>query len=418
MDIPVEKKRFSTKRIMSVVGVLAILALIFYVYSTSQGKSRLNVKKERITISTITKAAFRETIPINGTVLPKSTIYLDAQEGGRVEELFVEDGAVLGKNQSILRLSNTDLELSLANQEVAVFNVLTQMQYTKNIAEQNSMNRQNQLADVENAFVEAERVYALNTNLYDKKVIGLQDYNSSKNLFAYQEKRLKLSQNMMVQDKESMAQQIEQAEESYRRMNNTLQLMRRKVGDLVVKSPIEGQLTSLDSEIGQSIVKGERLGQIDNMNGFKLRSDIDEHYISRIFVGQVASYISGNKTYTLIIKKVYTQVVAGRFQVDMEFDGEAPENIRRGQSLQLRMALSDETTALLLPKGGFYQKTGGNWIFKVDEGGNIAFKTDIRIGRQSPEYYELISGVNVGDKVITSSYDSFGDNEELMLQEN
>jgi HlyD family secretion protein len=416
MDIPVEKKRFSTKRILSIIGILAIIAIFYIAYKSASGKSRLNVQKERLTISTVTKEAFKETIPINGIVLPISSIYLDALEGGRVEELFVEDGAVMKKGQPILRLSNTDLELSLANQEVAVFNVLTQMQYTKNIAEQNSMNRQNALADTENAFVEAKRVYDLNKDLYKGGALGKQDLESSENLFNYQKKRYELAKNMMIQDKESMEQQIEQASESYRRMNNTLKLMRRKVDDLVVKSPIDGQLTSLDAEIGQSINKGDRLGQIDNMNGYKVRAEIDEHYIARIFPGQKAEYTPPGKTYVLEIKKVFTQVVGGRFQVDMIFEAEVPDNIRRGQSLQLRVALSEETQALLVPKGGFYQKTGGNWVFKVDVENNIAYRKDIRIGRQSPEHYELLSGLNPGDRVITSSYDLFGDNEELILK--
>ncbi len=415
MDIPVEKKKFSTKRILAGLVILAIIALIVWVYLNTSGGSKLNVQKERITISTISEGTFKETIPVNGTVLPISTIYLDAQEGGRVEEIYVEDGAIMKKDQPILRLSNSDLELSLANQEVAVFNVLTQMQYTKNIAEQNSMNRLNQKTDVENAFIEAERLYNLNKKLFDEKVIGQQDYESSKNMYEYQKKRMEISENIMKQDEKSMQQQIEQAEESYRRMNNTLQLMRRKVGDLIVRAPIDGQLTSLDSEIGQSINKGERLGQLDVMSGFKVRAEIDEHYISRIFTGQQAEYFDNGKSYKLTIKKVYSQVVNGRFQVDMHFDDEVPENIRRGQSLQLRMALSAETQALLLPRGGFYQKTGGNWIFKLNENGTIAYKTDIQINRQSPEYYELVSGLEPGDRVITSSYDSFGDNDELVL---
>lgn len=415
MDIPVEKKRFRAKTIFTILGIMGILVIIWFAYSSTTSGSKLNVKRERISINKIKKGSFKETIPINGIVLPISTIYLDAQEGGRVEEIYVEDGAILKKGQPIMRLSNSDLELSLANQEVAVFNVLTQMQYTKNIAEQNSMNRQNQLTEVQNAYVEAKRIYDLNKKLYAEKAIGQQDLMSSQNLYEYQDKRLKLAQDMMSQDQVSMKQQIEQAEESYRRMGNTLELMRRKVGDLVVKAPVDGQLTSLDSEIGQSITKGERLGQLDNMNGFKVRSDIDEHYISRIFVGQMAEYEVRDKIYDLMIKKVYTQVIGGRFQVDLEFQGVAPENIRRGQSLQLRMSLSDATTALLLPRGGFYQKTGGNWIYKVAEDGSVAYKVDIRVGRQNPEHYELMQGLEEGDQVITSSYDSFGDNDELII---
>ena len=416
MDIPIPKKKFTLQRVLMLIGLIGLAALMYFTYQQQTGPSQLNVDKERLTISEVTKGAFRETIPVSGTVLPYATIYLDALEGGRVEQVYVEDGSILKKGQPILKLSNTDLELSLANQEVAVFNVLTQMQNTKNIAEQNSMNRLTQMADVDNALVEAERVYHLNKRLFDEGAIGLQDLKSSENLYNYQLKRKKLSEDILSQDKTSMSQQIEQASESYRRMNSTLQLMKRKVGDLVVKSPIDGQLTSLDAQIGQSISKGLRLGQVDVTSGFKVRAEIDEHYISRIFSGQKAEYTTGNKTFALILKKVYTQVVAGRFQVDMVFEKERPENIRRGQSLQIRMNLSDVTTAYLLPRGSFYQKTGGNWIFKLNDNGTMAYKTDIQIGRQSPEFYELISGLKEGDKVITSSYDTFGESAELLIK--
>jgi len=193
-------------------------------------------------------------------------------------------------------------------------------------------------------------------------------------------------------------------------------LMRRKVADLVVKSPVDGQLTSLDAEIGESKPKGERLGQIDVLSGFKVRVDIDEHYISRIYTGQRGSFTFNNKQYFLVIKKVYTQVTNGRFQVDMEFETEVPEGIRRGQTLQIRVALSEEKQALLIPKGGFFQQTGGNWIFKVSDNGESAYRVDISLGSQNTEYYEVLSGLNPGDKVITSSYDNYGNIQELVLK--
>jgi HlyD family secretion protein len=192
--------------------------------------------------------------------------------------------------------------------------------------------------------------------------------------------------------------------------------MKQKVGDLIVRAPIDGQLTSLDAEVGQSKNKGERLGQIDVLDGYKVRVDIDEHYISRIFIGLKGNFDFDNKTYNLEIKKVYTQVTNGRFQVDMEFVGDVPKGIRRGQTLQIRLALSDETQALLLPKGGFYQQTGGNWIFKVSPNGKTAYKVDIQLGRQNPDYYEVLSGLKPGDKVITSSYENYGDMQELVLK--
>jgi HlyD family secretion protein len=191
--------------------------------------------------------------------------------------------------------------------------------------------------------------------------------------------------------------------------------MRRKVGDLIVRAPVDGQLTSLDAEIGQSKNKGERLGQIDVLSGFKVRVDIDEHYISRIYTGLAGEYDFGDKKYKLTIKKVFTQVTNGRFQVDMEFVGAVPPGIRRGQSLQIRLALSDETQAILLAKGGFYQQTGGNWIFKVSDNGKTAYRVDIQLGRQNPDYYEVMQGLKPGDKVVTSGYDNYGNMQELVL---
>ena len=415
MDRVIEKKTWSTKRLLTIGGILAIVLLIAgSIYFTS-GASKLNVDAERITISEIKQGAFQELIPVNGTVLPLTTIYLDALEGGRVEEKLVEDGAIVQKGQPILRLSNTDLELSLANQETAVFEVLAQMQNTKNNAEQNSITRQNQMADVDNALQEAERIYKLNKKLYAEKVIGRQEFESSENNYNYQMRRKRLSEDVIKQDGISMKQQLAQAGESYSRMQNTLQLMRKKVGDLIVRAPIDGQLTSLDAEIGESKSKGQRLGQIDVVGGFKVRADIDEHYISRIFTGLIGTATVAGKDYRLSIKKVYTQVANGRFQVDMAFEGNVPEGIRRGQTLQIRLALSDETQAVLVPKGGFYQQTGGNWIFKVKENGTTAYRVDIQLGRQNPDYYEVLDGLKPGDKVVTSSYENYGDMQELIL---
>ncbi len=417
MDIPLKKKRFSTQRIMMLAGGLLILALIAFVIISSGGNSKLNVQKERISMSTARQGIFQENIPVNGIVLPITTIYLDALEGGRVEEKYVEDGAILEGGDPILRLSNTDLELSLINQETQVYNLLTQMQISQNAARQNSINRQNQATDVENSLIEAERIYNLNKKLYDKKAIGRQELIESENNYNYQKQRMELAEQVLKQDSIATQQEVGQARNSYSRTQNALGLMRKKVGDLVVRAPVDGQLTSLDAEIGQSKNKGERLGQIDVLSGFKVRVDIDEHYISRIYNGQTGTFNFNNETYTLTIKKVYTQVTNGRFQVDMHFEGEIPEGIRRGQTLQIRVALSQEKEALLITKGGFFQQTGGNWIFKVSEDGESAYRTDIRLGSQNTEYYEVLSGLEPGDRVITSSYDNYGDIQELVLKE-
>lgn len=416
MDIPLEKKRFTTKRLLMLGGIILLIALIVFVLISSGGGSKLNVETERISINTVTEGAFQENIPVNGVVLPITTIYLDALEGGRVEEKYVEDGAVLKKGDSILRLSNTDLELSLVNQETSVYNLLTQMQIQKTAARQNTINKLNQMTDVENQFIEAKRIYEMNKKLFDKGVIAKQDYEQSKNSYTYQQERMDLTRQILGQDSIAVNQEQNQSQRSYAQTQSALELMRKKVEDLVVKAPVDGQLTSLDAEIGQSKNKGERLGQIDVLSGYKVRVDVDEHYISRIYTGQQGTFTFSGKEFTLAIKKVYTQVTNGRFQVDMQFEGDVPEGIRRGQTLQIRVALSQEKQAILIPKGGFFQQTGGNWIFKVSEDGNTAYKADISLGSQNTEYYEVLNGLQPGDKVITSSYDNYGDVQELVLK--
>lgn len=416
MDRVIKKSKWGRKRILTIAGIVGIVGLAAASYYYTSGKSRLNVDVERISISEVKSGPFQEFIPVNGVVLPITTIYLDALEGGRVEEKYVEDGAIMKKGEPILRLSNTDLELSLVNQETSVYNLLTQMQISQNAARQNTISKLNQMTDVESSLKEAERIYKLNKQLYEQKVIGLQEFRQSENNYNYQLEKRRLANQILKQDSTSSKQELEQQRQSYGRTQNALEVMRKKVGDLIVRAPIDGQLTSLDAERGQSKNKGERLGQIDVLSGFKVRVDIDEHYISRIYTGLVGQFTFANKDYKLIIKKVYTQVTNGRFQVDMEFENEVPQGIRRGQTLQIRLALSDETTALLVQKGGFYQQTGGNWIFKLSDNGKTAYKVDIQLGRQNPDYYEVLQGLKPGDKVVISSYENYGNMQELVLK--
>lgn len=416
MDRVIVKKKWNRKRILTIVGIAALVILISSTVLLTSGKSRLNVDTERITISEVQKGTFQEFIPVNGVVQPLTTIYLDAIEGGRVEERYVEDGAMMQRGQPILRLSNTDLELGLVTQQTNVYNLLTQMQISRNASQQNTVNKLNQMTDVESEYKEAERVYNLNKHLYEEKVIGLQEFKKSENDYNYYKQKLKLTRQLLLQDSASNTTQATQERQSFQGSQNALNVMRKKVGDLIVRAPVDGQLTSLDAEIGQSKNKGERLGQVDVLSGYKVRVDIDEHYLPRIMVGQMGEADVAGKEYKLKIKKVYTQVTNGRFQVDMEFMNTPPETIRRGQTLQIRLALSDETQALLLPKGGFYQQTGGNWIFKVGDNGSVAYKADIQLGRQNPDYYEVLSGLKPGDKVVTSSYENYGTMQELVLK--
>jgi len=290
------------------------------------------------------------------------------------------------------------------------------MQIAQINARQNTVNKQTMMVDMDNQLKEAKRVYDLHTKLYESKTIAYQDFQESKNRYDYYLEKRALAIEILKQDSIATHQQMSQQKESYEGSKRALELMRRKFADLTVCAPVDGQLTSLDAEIGESKGKGQRIGQIDVLSGFKVRVDVDEHYISRIYSGLEGQYKRGDSIYTLSIKKVYTQVTSGRFAVDMQFKGAVPDNIRRGQSLQIRIALSDETEALIIPRGGFYQQTGGNWIFKLTHDRSKAFRTDIRIGRQNPDFYEVLEGLNAGDRVVVNSYENYGDVQELVIK--
>ena len=417
VDIVRKKKTWTTKRILTIVGILALALLIGGSFYFTSGKSRLNVELERITVSEVTKAPFQESIPQNGTVLPLTTIYLVTPDGGRVEQKFVEDGAILKNGDPILKLSNTDLELNLSTSMTSISSMLASMQFAKVNADQNTVSKLQQMADVQSLYIEAERVYTLDKRLYGQKVIGLQEFKQAENNYNYYRQKRELQQEILKQDTISRAQQQEQDKESYARAQTSLAILKTKVNGLIIRAPREGQLTSLDAEVGQSKTPGFALGQLDVLDGFKVRlSDVDEHYINRVFTGQNGTFAFNDTTYKLKIIKVYTQVTNGRFMVDMNFVGKVPKGIRKGQTLQITLALSDETTAILLPKGGFYQQTGGNWIFKISEDGKTAYRVDIQLNRQSTDFYEVTSGLKPGDKVITSSYETYGNIQELVLK--
>ena len=417
MDRKIEKKTWNTKRIMTILGITALVALITYVSITGiYGKSKLDVDVDRITISTITKGQFQENIPVNGVVMPLITINMDATDGGRVEEKYTEDGAILKVGDPIVKLSNTDLELRLADEQTQVYNAEIQMNISHNNAQQNTITKLQSAAATDVAFKEAERIYKLDKDLYAKKAIGLQEYTTALNQYEYQLKSEKLARQFLAQDSLMVKQQASQAVEQYAQMKETLNLLKQKVNDLTVRAKVAGQLTAFDSEIGQDKKAGDLLGQIDVLTGFKVRASIEEHYVPRVFNGLKGSVEFGGKIYNLVIRKVFQEIVNGQFSADMYFVGAPAQGIRKGQTLQVTLNLSDPTTALLLPKGGFFQQTGGNSIFKLSEDGKTAYKVPIQINRQSPDYFELTSGLKEGDKVITSSYETYGTNEILVLK--
>ena len=345
------------------------------------------------------------------------SIYLDATEGGRVEAKYVEEGIILKKGDPIVRLSNKALELSLVTQQTNVYDLLTQIHISRIAAEQNTSSKLNNLTDVESGLSDAERIYFLDKKLYEKKVIGSQEFKKAEHDYLYYQKKKRINDQIMKQDSTSNIRQLEQIKQSYQGSQKALDLLRERVSDLIVRAPVDGQLTSLDAEIGQTKKEGDRFGQIDVMGSFKVSlTDVDDHYSPRIVTGLTGTLTFMDSIYNLRISKIFTQVTNGHFQVDMQFVGPAPKGLRRGQSLQVTLALSDKTTAVLIPRGGFFQQTGGNWIFKVSADGKRAYKVNIQLGRYNPDYYEVLQGVEPGDRVITSSYENYGNIEELILK--
>jgi len=417
VDIARPKKKWSTKRLMTIGGIAALVLLIAASFYFTSGKSRLNVDLERITVSEVIKAPFQESIPQNGTIMPLNTIYLVTTDGGRVEKRFVEDGAILKAGDPILKLANTDLELSLSSQTTSVSTMLANMQFASVTADQNTVNKLTNLADVQSLYIEAKRVYELDVKLYAQKAIGSQEYQQAVNNYNYYKEKFRLTEVILHQDTISRDAEHKQDQLSLDRAKQTLDILQKKVEGLIIRAPVDGQLTALDAEVGQSKTPGYALGQLDVLDGFKVRlSDVDDHYVNRVFTGQTGTFSFNDTTYTLRIAKVFTQITNGRFQVDMNFVGKVPKGIRKGQTVQITLALSDETTAILVPKGGFFQQTGGNWIFKVSEDGKTAYRQDIQLNRASPDYYEVISGLKPGDHVITSSYENYGNMQELVLK--
>jgi len=418
VDRVIKKKKWGAKRLLTIGGILALILLIAGSFYFTSGKSKLNVDTDRITISEIKQDKFQESIPENGTVMPLITEFIITPDGGTVAERYVEDGVILKKGDPIMRLTNSNVELAMSNQATSVSAMLSNIQLARVTADQNTVQKLTNMADVDELYNEAERVYILDKKLYAQKVIGSQEYQTAVNNYNYLLQKRKLTQEILRQDTLSRDQQQKQDNESQVRAQQTLKILQQQVSDLIIRAPIDGQLTALDAEIGQYKTAGYSLGQLDGLNGFKVQlSDVDEHYANRVYTGQTGTFTLGDSTvYKLKIIKVYTQITAGRFMVDMHFVGAEPKGIRKGQTLQITLALSDERTAVLVPRGGFYQQTGGNWIFKVSEDGKTAYRVDIQLGQQNTDYYEVLSGLKPGDKVVTSSYENYGNMQVLVLK--
>ena len=415
MDRKIEKKKWPPKKIAAYAGIILVTVIIVFQLFFSDKSSRLKVNQERLVISTVQNGEFQEFIPVIGTVIPIKTIYLDAIEGGTVEEIYLEAGSFVNQGDPILKLANTKLLLDIMYREAELFQQSNNLRNTRLAMEQNALIIKAQILDLEFEIKKTFRDYNNQKSLFGENLIAKQEFEATRDEYDYLNNKLALTLKSYKQDSVFREIQLGQLEVSLVRMENNLEIVKQNMGNLTLKAPVTGQLTSRNAEIGESKTQGERLGQIDVLDGFKILIAVDEYYISRISIGQKGTFTFAGKKHELRVGKVYPEVLNGRFEVDMEFVSEEPEGIRRGQSQHIRLELGDPGEGLLLARGGFFQKTGGQWVYLVDESGEFAVKQPIRLGRQNTEVFEILEGLNPGDRVITSSYDSYGDVDKLLL---
>jgi len=415
MDKIIKKKRWTWQRILGGAGILAFTAFAVYSFWFSNNKSTLNVDREKLTISVAQRGVFDEFIVVTGVVQPLKTYQLDAIEGGYVAQKYLDGGASVKEGDLILKLENQRLTLDYVNRETEMYDLINNLENTRLQLRQNKFTLKRTLSDLEYQIRQAKDEYERNAKLFADRIIPEQDLIKTKNTLdrLQQQKAIEI-ENQQFQEENSVTQ-IKQLEGTLDRTKVNLSLMKNNLSSLNVKAQVSGLLSRVDVEVGQSIATGQNLGQIDDLSGFKMKVEIDEHYISRIFPGLEGYFDFNGKAVRLSVSKVYPEVRNGRFEVDMRFVEPVPEGIRRGLSVPVRLQLGKPTDALLLPTGGFFSKTGGSWVYVLNASGNRAEKRSITLGRKNPQFYEILDGLQVGEQVITSSYDNFGDKDVLIF---
>lgn len=416
MDRKIKKKKWTIRKIVtwSFAGVFVLFVLYSFIFA--EGGSRLNVEKEKINIAEVREGEFREFIPVDGNVMPILTIRLDAVVGGVVEKKYYEGGILVDKGDTILKLANNDLLQSFVREETQAFILVNNVENTKLNLQRNQFDLRQQLITLDFQIDQAEDAYERAKPLYKDKIISEQEFLNLKREYdrLVKQREIQIESNRF--DSMNAALQIAQAEQTLKRTRENLEMIKQNLSNLYIKAPIDGRLSTVDAEVGESIAPGQNIGQIDDLNGFKVRASIDEHYIARIYEGLKGTFDFAGDSYELEIQKIYPEVQGGLFQVDMFFTDSIPKGIRRGQTLQIRLQLSENITAVQIPRGSFYQTTGGNWIFVVNEDEDYAVRRDIRLGRQNPRYYEVLEGLQPGEKVVVSSYDGYEDKDRLVFK--
>ncbi|MDR2148152.1 MAG: HlyD family efflux transporter periplasmic adaptor subunit [Tannerella sp.] len=416
MDRILEKKKGIQKKHLPYIigGAILLVAIGWMIFGDHS--SKFNADREKLTIQSVTKGEFNDYIRINGQVQPISTIQLSAIEGGMVDEKVVEEGSMVRKGEIIVRLTNSMLNLNILDSEAQLAEKQNFLRNTQVTMEQERLNLAKERLQLELDIEQKKRKYAQYQSLYNEKLTSKEEYLQAKEDYEFAVKGRELVLERQKQDSIFRGIQVEQMEESLSNIRKNLVLVRQRVDNLNVKSPVDGQLGLLDVEIGQTVGTGARIGQISVLSDYKIEALIDEHYIDRVRNGLAATFERQDRTYNLVVRKVYPEVRDKQFKTDFVFEGERPDNIRAGQTYYINLQLGQPAEAVLIPRGAFYQNTGGQWIFVVTPDGNKAVRRTIQIGRQNPLYYEVLSGLEPGEQVVTSGYDSYGDVQELILK--
>lgn len=419
MDRAIPKKKWPASKILMLAGGVGFIALLGFVFFGGSGGTRLNIDTSRISVAQVKEGEFQEYIPITGSVQPHTTVFLDLEEGGIVERVYTQGGVPVKKGDLILSFNNVTAQQRNIDSESRQLDTLNQLRSQKINLTQNYLQSQERLLDTNKQILDAERRFKQLEKMRqsDSSIVSQDEYETARDNLAYLTERRVLQEERIRQEGILKAQQEQSIDDSIERTNRSLEILSRIMDSLEVRAPIDGYLSSMNAEVGQSFNKGQRIGQIDQLDSFKVRADIDQYYISRVSPGQIGTFDFNNQTFQLQVDKIYSEVVNQAFQVDMEFVGNLANGIRRGQTLQIDLSLSESSTTKVVSKGGFYRHTNGRWVYKVAEDGLSATRIPIVSGRQNPQSFEILEGLEVGDWIITSGYDTYNDVDVLNFSE-
>ncbi len=419
MDIKLEKKTgwravFSKKSLPYLFGALLVVLIVWLLLK--ENTSTLRVNMATVTMSNVEEGEFNDYVSLSGTVQPMTTMQLSPLESGVVERVVAEEGTAVKAGDVILEMSNKQLSMQILQSEADLAEKQNILRNTLISMEQERLSLRQEMLMLDLEVTRKQRAYEQNKELYNEELVAREVYLQSKEDYELALNRRSLVRERQKQDSLYRTVQVAQLDENLRSMQLNMQLIRERVDNLKVKAPIDGELGMLNVVLGQTLSQGSAIGQINDLSAYKVTAMVDEHYIDRVVTGLTASFMRQDNSYDMLLRKVYPEVREGKFRVDLTFSSELPDNIRTGQTYNLNLQLGQPVEAVYIPRGAFFQKTGGRWIYVVDETGEKAYRREIRIGRQNPRYYEILDGLAPGEKVITSSYDNFGDNEVLILK--